>query len=227
MRAFQPTFFALLLATAACGASTPESGTERGPCYPNGTCNAGLSCLSDLCVERSADGGAVGDGGTTDGGGGADGGLDGGDDTGVCGSDFHFLTGASECATRSCCASFDPCLADGACRACLDTGTGCSSDPLFAAAMACLASTCPTNFCGSGVGVGGSSDPVACALCVNANCCTELDACLGGTGEPEINACLACLTEASGTDCTSAPSNIQGAAADFLICHSVCDTSCS
>jgi hypothetical protein len=28
-----------------------EAGTERGACYGNGTCNAGLTCLSDLCVR--------------------------------------------------------------------------------------------------------------------------------------------------------------------------------
>lgn len=29
----------------------PATGTEGGACYPNGTCNAGLSCLSKLCVK--------------------------------------------------------------------------------------------------------------------------------------------------------------------------------
>jgi hypothetical protein len=27
-----------------------ESGTEKGACYGNGTCNDGLMCLSELCV---------------------------------------------------------------------------------------------------------------------------------------------------------------------------------
>ncbi|HOW51477.1 MAG TPA: SBBP repeat-containing protein [bacterium] len=31
--------------------TTPAVGTEGGPCYPNGTCNDGLQCLSGLCVE--------------------------------------------------------------------------------------------------------------------------------------------------------------------------------
>ncbi len=29
----------------------PTPGVERGPCYPNGTCNAGLTCASQLCVR--------------------------------------------------------------------------------------------------------------------------------------------------------------------------------
>jgi hypothetical protein len=43
-------FLAVGLALAACGKPQPNPGTERGPCYGNGTCNAGLSCLSGLCV---------------------------------------------------------------------------------------------------------------------------------------------------------------------------------
>jgi hypothetical protein len=37
---------------------------ERGPCYPNGTCNAGLTCASNLCVnltDASLPDGAVAD----------------------------------------------------------------------------------------------------------------------------------------------------------------------
>lgn len=33
---------------AACG---PSAGTEGGACYPNDTCNDGLLCLSNLCVQ--------------------------------------------------------------------------------------------------------------------------------------------------------------------------------
>ena len=36
---------------AGCSEPAPEPGTERGPCYGNQTCNSGLICLSDLCVE--------------------------------------------------------------------------------------------------------------------------------------------------------------------------------
>ena len=38
------------------GSSRPATGSERGPCYGNGTCNAGLICASQLCV-RLNDGG--------------------------------------------------------------------------------------------------------------------------------------------------------------------------
>jgi hypothetical protein len=55
------TLLAVLL--LGCGSAVGE---ERGPCYGNGTCNAGLACLSGLCVS-TADGGAA-DGGGADGG---------------------------------------------------------------------------------------------------------------------------------------------------------------
>src|SRR5260221_7936189 len=39
------------------GSSIADQGGERQPCYPNGTCNSGLSCLSDVCVKVNLDGG--------------------------------------------------------------------------------------------------------------------------------------------------------------------------
>lgn len=50
------------------GVCTP--GTERCPCYGNGTCNQGLTCASQVCVNVSGSGGA---GGATGGSGGAGG----------------------------------------------------------------------------------------------------------------------------------------------------------
>lgn len=42
--------------------TTPAAtqGEEGGPCYPNGTCNAGLSCYSNLCVKVPEAGGMEG-----------------------------------------------------------------------------------------------------------------------------------------------------------------------
>ena len=37
----------------ACGAATKAEGTEGGPCYGNDSCNAGLACLSHLCVDAT------------------------------------------------------------------------------------------------------------------------------------------------------------------------------
>lgn len=48
---------ALLVLAMACAkkqgseTTTTTAGSERGPCYGNGTCNEGLICLSDLCVR--------------------------------------------------------------------------------------------------------------------------------------------------------------------------------
>jgi hypothetical protein len=46
---------ACLVATlAACSSSSsgPAQGSERGECYPNGTCNTGLACRSGICVRE-------------------------------------------------------------------------------------------------------------------------------------------------------------------------------
>lgn len=52
--AFCVALIGLATALSACGGSSSNGnaaqGTERGPCYPNETCNAGLICLSDTCV---------------------------------------------------------------------------------------------------------------------------------------------------------------------------------
>src|SRR5689334_6841563 len=45
-------------------AAGPTQGDERGSCYPNGTCNGDLVCLSDLCVRAPDSGGSSVDGGT-------------------------------------------------------------------------------------------------------------------------------------------------------------------
>ena len=66
---------ATALAPAACGGSSPAScaqGTERCPCYGNSTCNPGLTCASNTCVNLGGAGGATGSagmGGTTGSGG--------------------------------------------------------------------------------------------------------------------------------------------------------------
>lgn len=48
-------WFVLMFVLAGCGGdpstSSPPAGGEGGPCYGNGTCDDGLSCLSDLCVD--------------------------------------------------------------------------------------------------------------------------------------------------------------------------------
>jgi hypothetical protein len=37
--------------TPATTPDIPSMGVERAPCYPNRTCNEGLTCASDLCVR--------------------------------------------------------------------------------------------------------------------------------------------------------------------------------
>jgi hypothetical protein len=69
----------LVLAVVSLACSGSQQGGERQPCYPNGTCNSGLTCLSMVCVQASAGGGggATGGGSTSSGGGTATGGSGG------------------------------------------------------------------------------------------------------------------------------------------------------
>jgi hypothetical protein len=43
-----------------CGSATVQQGSQGARCYPDGTCTAGLVCLSDLCVQPAGQGGTSG-----------------------------------------------------------------------------------------------------------------------------------------------------------------------
>jgi hypothetical protein len=65
-----------LVTGCSSGSSHGTGGVDQG-CYPNGTCNAGLSCFSNVCVQYD---GAAADGATPTQDGGTEVGFDGGDD---------------------------------------------------------------------------------------------------------------------------------------------------
>ena len=55
----------LLFACSSTTVTQPNAaGVEGGACYANGTCNAGLACVAEVCVV--SDGGSPGDGGIVD-----------------------------------------------------------------------------------------------------------------------------------------------------------------
>src|SRR6185503_7716622 len=54
---------AILAGACGGGSGGPKAGEERGPCYGNGSCNPGLTCASNTCVNVSGSGGASGQGG--------------------------------------------------------------------------------------------------------------------------------------------------------------------
>src|SRR5262245_35687859 len=58
-----PSIFVFLVSgvaaaiAAGCSDGDKQQGGERQDCYPNGTCNAGLVCLSNACVDPGPSGG--------------------------------------------------------------------------------------------------------------------------------------------------------------------------
>src|SRR5947207_3098509 len=74
-----------------CGSDSGGHGANGQSCYPDGTCNAGLMCLSRICVPT----GSGGAGGDVGGNGGAAAGAGGGSGTGGSGG----ATGGSGGAT--------------------------------------------------------------------------------------------------------------------------------
>jgi hypothetical protein len=53
--------FAIACSNGSSGNNDCPAGAERCACYPNDTCNAGLTCLSDRCVRPNGEGGVPGE----------------------------------------------------------------------------------------------------------------------------------------------------------------------
>lgn len=160
----------------------PE-GAEGDLCYPNGTCDAGLTCLSKLCVVASA-GGSSGTGGTgaTAGTGASMGGttaapqcVDVGDDcsAGTCCNGATCIIPAGDKSLSVCAAN---CLKNSDCQSLCCTKL--SNAP---AATCSMPELCAVNCAGDACNVG--SDCCAGHLCVGGSCafqCTRSAECKSG-----------------------------------------------
>lgn len=208
-----------LFLLAACPPSRPDPGTERGACYPNGTCNDGLVCLSDTCVRNSgaadagpADGGSPADAGSRDSGAGDGGSGDGGRNDAGVGSCVRLLRPgalgnplADACAAQWCCPEMDRCAADPACASCAAVGLQtCGANDNALQLRLCVRTQClgeTRSLCGDpGLGTA-SPDTNDCA---SLYCCSEFDQCAADqacrdclvsscTGNALADAFLACI----------------------------------
>lgn len=112
---------------------------------------------------------------------------------GVCGTDLSYGEGVVDgCITGNCCTTFDPCVADAECAACLESqdpeGDGCLDNALFAAYDTCRAAECPLTICGSDLSLSGQSGPLLnYHACISEACCAEFDPCVA---DVDCNACL-------------------------------------
>ncbi len=97
----------LALGASACSDDNNQGvGVEGGGCYANGTCNAGLECRSNLCVQ--------GNGVSNTGGGSSSNGVD---------IDDCFACGESSCSAEN-----DACDASAGCRTVLECWLGCGTN---------------------------------------------------------------------------------------------------
>lgn len=89
------------------------------------------------------------------------------------------------CLSASCCDTFNPCVGDNDCAACLQDpmGAGCSANATFQAYVTCSDTNCPGSICGTTLGYGSPQ----LNRCLNSAVCAEFNAC---EGLPECNACL-------------------------------------
>ena len=179
------------------------------------------------CADAEQSGGTAGSGGMGGAGGAAGAG---GGGTFVCDSEFAFeFEPLNACASESCCASFGRCFPDTVCRACLDTPTPeCETDALFMPLLDCVDTNCPASFCDSGISFNSVDDPLRCNACIDANYCTEVAACVGGEGTPNLNDCLFCLGDSESVECQSAAMSTRDGAEDVVTCiQGACSTDCA
>jgi hypothetical protein len=104
-----------LVAGCGDGGSSCQPGNEKCSCLVNGTCNAGLTCASGVCVGL---GGQTGQGGQ-------------GGPSGPCGAIdpqcSSIATDASgTCIAECCCPQFVACANNSSCRTILSCGDNCT-----------------------------------------------------------------------------------------------------
>jgi len=196
----------LLVATialgVACGSSgggtSVPAGTEGGHCYGDGTCNPGLDCRSNLCVNLGtvAAGGTFGAGGalSVDGSLGAAGATSAGGVIGLDGAaDGPIGTGGATSSGGV--VGFDGAAETSTPSLAIDAGSACQAlgDSCGGAAACCPGTTCYSNgtatFCAATC-----SDSAACS----GGCCAPLN---NGS-----NVCLAgasCVCARPGDDCST------------------------
>jgi len=159
----------------ACTGGQPSQGGVKQSCYPNGTCNAGLTCLSMLCVDTRNDasveasgmaGSSAGVGGSAGAGSaGANAGTGGATVTG--GNAGAGEGGAGGAAGATGAAGADAAVeggSDGGTDGPRDNGSACSVDDQCGSGFCvdgrcCSVSSCST--CQACTGVGGTCTPVA------------------------------------------------------------------
>ncbi|MEJ7731402.1 MAG: hypothetical protein WKG00_19570 [Polyangiaceae bacterium] len=113
---------------------------------------------------------------------------------GVCGSELVYQSQVvNGCVTANCCTTFDPCVADADCSACLESqdpeADGCMENALFAAFDTCRDDSCPLTICGGELSnTNQDGDPLLnFHACLGAACCDTFTPCEADT---ECNACL-------------------------------------
>ncbi len=192
------------------GAAAPSSGATGG-----GGSSSSSSATSGSSVSATTSSSA-GPGATTTGGGGSGAGTTtgAGGAGGVCGT-FELSGDAAcqSCAEQACCVDLAACTAGTPCadyEQCvvqcsfgdLDCGSACDQqtggEQAWTNAFSCVGGPCAGD-CLSALCVQDVFTEVACATCINASCCAELEACWTD------QACQDCLVGAGAPSCWTTP----------------------
>ncbi|MBN2524952.1 MAG: hypothetical protein JXR76_01075 [Deltaproteobacteria bacterium] len=221
------TLFIGFMLLSGCGSDdkkteTAAQGTAGAACYPNGTCNQGLKCETDLCVLASSTGpGSLG--GACYGNGTCNAGLE-------CTGNLCMATGTTDTGAGQGDAGY-PCYGNNTCNGtlscynnlCVQLGT--DSQPIIPADT------------DSGTSITTATDSeqinplVACQTCMATNCATQLTTCQASAPCATASSCvLTCQDETCVANCIPANMAIADLTALTAIgdCLSTaCTTQCS
>lgn len=175
-----------------------SQGEETGECFPNNTCNPGLTCLSNICVNENPS--AVGGTGNLGSGGGST--ASGGDGPGAGGAETTGPDACLACGEAECAAEVEACEAEAGCADALECVAGCFGasdcncdftalgvDALLAISewSACVAVPCLDACSAPAGGTGGSSG--SGGNTGTGNACDTLDESQGSCADSSLEVC--------------------------------------
>ena len=198
---------AAVVLVGACGSDDETSDDATGGSSASSSSVAVVSSSSS--TSASSGGGGEGNTGT---GGICDSGLSIDGDT-----DNPVIDGCLSDADVGCCDTFDPCVADEDCNACLQDPTfeGCDTNELFQAFQTCFDTNCPTSVCETDLGYALPN----LNLCITEFCCATFTPCEADA------ACNACLLDPEGAGCVDNALFTAYQACRTMSCpDDICDT---
>ena len=181
------------LLLAGCEFALGLDDLEVGECDQDADCGDGQTCSDHACVRPDTSGSGGGSSSVTSTGAGGN-----PDMSGVCMSSVKWDEGPLDgCLDRHCCDTYNTCLADETCAACIadNSPSNCSTDVYYQAFSTCFWAECAPQVCGAEY----TYPTPRTNVCLNSYCCDEFTPCY------EDPQCRQCLDDPERAGCDQLP----------------------